>query len=241
MDREEIVELVNTCSNYAREGTPYHPEPVILPHFVLDFRPPRGYLKDNNPAIFVNERTFRLTANNRREEKAEAENPDEYVDWVVNQTLVISENVLEEGSPKEKLLYTGVIIHETGHGYNVAAGIPNTEANAYLFEIMVLKHLFDVQHEVVQGLTRENLVDYFKMRMPQYKMGFSNVTLRGTVGDLANDFDLNDLLTVPKVEPNPFQTARQVLFPNPEVKPLEPAPKEENIDIARPGTIPPIK
>ncbi len=32
----------------------------------------------------------------------------------------------------------GVIVHETGHAYNIAAGLVNTEANAQAFEIKTL-------------------------------------------------------------------------------------------------------
>jgi hypothetical protein len=74
-----------------------------------------------NPAIFVTALTHR---------KLGKFHPS----WVPNRTIAVKEEVLHM-DPVEAI---GILVHETGHAFNVHGTIPNTEGNAYIFEIEIM-------------------------------------------------------------------------------------------------------
>lgn len=65
----------------------------------------------------------------------------------------------------------GIIAHETGHAFNVAAKIENSEANAYIFEIEVLLLWHKAKNPALFGCSTSDLLDFFKSRLPYYRMG----------------------------------------------------------------------
>lgn len=66
---------------------------------------------------------------------------------VINKTIVLKDSFLMTKS----IDVIGTIIHEIGHAFNVAAKIPNSEANAYIFEIEVMLKLLETDNPMLFG------------------------------------------------------------------------------------------
>lgn len=126
----------------------------FIPELEIDvLSPPHDFLGvAGNPAIFVNEHTYKLLGAQHKE-------------WVLNQTIVLKESFLKT----TPIHIIGAIVHETGHAFNVAAQIENNEANAYIYEIEVLRKLLETQSPLLFGCTQKDLKSYFANRLPLYK------------------------------------------------------------------------
>lgn len=105
-----------------------------------------------NPAIFVNSNTYRLLGRYHQS-------------WKVNETIVVKESILKESPMK----IIGILVHETGHAFNVAAGITNSEANAYIFEIEVITRWFKNGHSLLFNCSKLDIQSYFESRLPYYR------------------------------------------------------------------------
>ncbi|AUH72612.1 hypothetical protein [Legionella sainthelensi] len=214
MKQNDIYEIIDMCRIIARKGTSWFHSSVEIPELVLDFRPSSyAFLGKGNPAIFVNSKTFQLTVDTRAQELKEGHSGPQ---WVENRTLVLSEDIVAPKNSFGSMLIIGIIIHETGHAYNLAAGLKNTESNAYLFEIEILCHM----HENKMLYMQDNqLADYFTSRMPQYQSGLkTNPHLSKMISNIAIKFDLNielnytNLLNIPNISGNQLATNRGTFF-----------------------------
>ncbi|TAL62816.1 MAG: hypothetical protein EPN84_05935, partial [Legionella sp.] len=125
-----------------------------IPELEIDILvPPNDFLGvKGNPAIFINENTFRLLG-------------ALHEDWVLNKTIALKENFLL----KPPMEIIGAILHETGHAFNVAAQIENTEGNAYVFEIEIIRKLLEEKSPLLFGCTGGDVKAYFENRLPFYK------------------------------------------------------------------------
>lgn len=147
-----------------------------IPRLEIDIlNPPKDFLgAHGNPAIFVNENTYNLLG-------------DLHDNWIVNETIALKKSFLRTST----IEIIGAIVHETGHAFNVAANIQNTEANAYIYEIEVMCRLFEMKSPLVFGCSEADLTAYFESRLPFYKMGGrSNKYLAQLVGEIKDQFKL---------------------------------------------------
>ncbi|HAT1866692.1 hypothetical protein [Legionella pneumophila] len=148
---EHIQKLISECRKLG-EGGLDNGTNGLIPELEIDVVPPSEFLGvGNNPAIFVNSKTYKLMRTTHEK-------------WVENRTIVFKSYLLFQ--PAIKII--GAIVHETGHAFNVAAKIPNTEANACIFEIEVLMRLFEVKSPLLLGCTELDMQSYFKSRLADY-------------------------------------------------------------------------
>ena len=205
---KEIESIIEACRQITSAGTLWNPKPVTIPNLVIDIRPSNfSFLGRGNIAIFVNSDTYRLSERYRA-----AEENSSAVEWKENETIVISSSVVEKGISSFDLHALGVIIHETGHAYNVAAKITNNEGNAYLFEIEVLMNLYKNNHPLVDSFQKNDFKEYFSKRLNDYRKGFKTASLPEMVAKLEEEFKIGDLLEVPKIQTDNFANTGHGLF-----------------------------
>ncbi|HAU1150985.1 TPA: hypothetical protein JBI12_03430 [Legionella pneumophila] len=148
---EHIQKLISECRKLGEDGLDNGTNGLI-PELEIDVVPPSEFLGvGNNPAIFVNSKTYKLMHTTHER-------------WVENRTIVFKSYLLLQ--PAIKII--GAIVHETGHAFNVAAKIPNTEANACIFEIEVLMRLYQVKSPLLLGCTERDVQSYFRSRLTDY-------------------------------------------------------------------------
>lgn len=170
-----------------------------IPELEIDIlNPPNDFLGvHGNPAIFVNEHTYKLLG-------------AVHEDWILNKTIALKGSFLKE-SPIDII---GAIVHETGHAFNVSAHIENTEANAYIYEIEVMRLLLETKSPLMFDCTYSELQSYFARRLSFYKKGIqSNEYLTQLVDEIKLQFLLEK-------SPSPIQkinTVRITFFINDEV------------------------
>jgi len=158
LTKEDIQKIIDECRVTAKQGL-RNGTKALIPDIEIDFlAPPADFLgKQENPAIFINHHTYSFLGKH-------------HTSWVVNQTIAVKERFLEN-SP---VMVIGILAHETGHAFNVAAKIENSEANAYIFEIEVLLSWHKAKNPVLFGCSQSDLLDFFKSRLPYYRMGEKN-------------------------------------------------------------------
>lgn len=162
LTREQITKIIEGCrgiSNTEHLNKINNSKgKVSIPALTLSVVDSDKPLGPGNMAIFVNANTFRLLKG-------------ESIGWIKNQTIVIHESFLKRRNNIIEVI--GMIIHETGHAFNVAAGISNTETNAYIFEIEVMLKLFETKSPLLFGCDSE-VGSYFHSRLSQYQMAISS-------------------------------------------------------------------
>ncbi len=126
---------------------------ATIHELAVDFlSPPMDFLGlTTNPAIYVNDETYHLLGKFHK-------------NWVANHTIAVKESFLNEHTAQ----IIGIIVHETGHAFKVAAGIANSEANAYIFEIEVLWRWLHQNNTLLYGCTSADLLEYFNSRLEDY-------------------------------------------------------------------------
>jgi len=72
----------------------------------------------------------------------------------------------------------GIIWHEYGHAYLEAAGRPNTEQNAYLFEVQMLDYACTTNLFSHNGITVTQVTQYLDWRQTQYNIGIQPALTR---------------------------------------------------------------
>ncbi|MCC5015768.1 MULTISPECIES: hypothetical protein [Legionella] len=151
--KEDILKIINECRKIGEQGL----NEVIasVPTLSVDFLlPPKDFLGiSNNPAIFVNHDTYRLLGKHHHV-------------WRKNKTIAVKEDFLE----KEPMMIIGIIVHEVGHAFNVAAGITNSESNAYLFEIEVLSLWVKTGNSMLFNCSASDVQAFFESRLSMYRM-----------------------------------------------------------------------
>ncbi len=152
-----------------------------IPQIQIDIlKPPHDFLGVmGNPAIFINQSTYKLLGHLHK-------------NWVMNETIALKKSFLEQNT----IDVIGGIIHEAGHAFNVAAKIANTEANAYVYEIEVMRLLFEKKSPLLFGCTFNDIQSFFQGRLVFYNKGVSdNQYLAGLVETMKQKFELAETVT----------------------------------------------
>lgn len=172
---EHIEQIINQCREVAKVGLENGIH-ATFPDLHIDVvTPPLDFLGANsNPAIFINKDTFKLLGSM-------------HSNWIVNQTIALKDTLLTQ----QPIDIIGAIVHETGHAFNVAAQIDNSEANAYIFEIEVLLRLFRTNKLSKFDCTALDVRCYFNSRLPYYHAGaHHNAHLANKIEQLSSDFQI---------------------------------------------------
>lgn len=152
LTKKDIQEIINGCRKEGESGRVNGIEAEIQDLNVDFLSPPLDFLGTGcNPAIFINQHTFNLLGKYHQK-------------WRLNKTIAVKEDLLANDTIK----IIGIIVHETGHAFNIAANIENTEANAYIFEIEVLVHWFKTNNPLLFNCSPHDLQTYFHSRIPYY-------------------------------------------------------------------------
>jgi hypothetical protein len=155
---EQIKQVIEECRELGEKGLD-NGVSADIPDMIVDVvNPPADFLGANgNPAVFVNQKTFNLLGSL-------------HSNWVVNKTIALKEVFLSETPIK----VIGAIIHETGHAFCVFAKIPNSETNAYVFEIEVLLKLIEMKSPLLSYCSTKDIQSYFNSRLSYYNIGASS-------------------------------------------------------------------
>ncbi|MBI2785769.1 MAG: hypothetical protein HYX60_05460 [Legionella longbeachae] len=155
-----------------------------IPQIEIDIlNPPHDFLgAKGNPAIFVNKDTYKLLGSLHK-------------NWIENKTIALKRSFLNQST----IDVIGAIVHETGHAFNVAANIKNTEVNAYIYEIEVMKKLLETKSPLLFGCTFMDLQSFFQKRLSFYEKDTrSNNYLKELVETIKEQFKLKEDIPSPK-------------------------------------------
>lgn len=186
---DNIKQIINECREIGNDGF-VHGIQASIPDLIVDIvTPPLDFLGvSGNPAIFINKATFKLLGSL-------------HSNWIVDQTIALKVSLLTK-SPIEVI---GAIVHETGHAFNVAAKIENTETNAYIFEIEAMLQLLKTNNLLLFSCSASDVQEYFKLRLTYYIKGaYGNEYLTGLVEKIKNPPELKPKpkeIIVPKIDP----------------------------------------
>lgn len=171
LTNDHMKQIIKECREIGDRGLKNGVH-ASIPDLSIDVvSPPLDFLGvSGNPAIFINKATFKLLGSLHN-------------NWIVDRTIALKISLLNQ-APIEVL---GAIIHETGHAFNVAANIENTEANAYIFEIEAMLLLFKTSNLLSFYCSESDVQSYFKTRLPYYFQGaFNNAYLTTLVEKIKN-------------------------------------------------------
>ncbi len=158
LTKMDIQKLVDECRVAGEHGLGNGCKATIQELEVVFLAPPSDFLGvGSNPAIFINHRTYSLLGKFHK-------------NWAADKTIAVKENFLDN----EPIKVIGIIVHETGHAFNVAANIPNSEANAYIFEIEVMSIWFKMKNPLLLNCSEANLHSFFQSRLAYYRMETEN-------------------------------------------------------------------
>jgi hypothetical protein len=191
LTREDIKKIILACRLAGEYGLRNGCKATIQTLEVDFLKPPDDFLGvGGNPAIFVNRSTYRLLGRYHQT-------------WKTNETIAVKEHFLEE----DPMQIIGILVHETGHAFNIAAGIINSEANAYIFEIEILTRWFKNGHSLLFNCSHSEIQGFFESRLPCYRAEMTKndylsklVTLIEQKNILKDDVHLYQLFTMDPVE-----------------------------------------
>ena len=154
LTKVDIQTLIDACRVVGMHGL-RNGSKAVIQELTVDFlTPPADFLGvGSNPAIFINRKTYNLLGKLHK-------------DWKLDQTIAVKECLLTDAP----INVIGIIVHETGHAFNVAANIVNSEANAYIFEIEVIAHWFKTRSSLLFNCQKTEIRSYFQSRLPYYLM-----------------------------------------------------------------------
>jgi hypothetical protein len=153
LTKMDVQIIINECRHTGARGLGNGSRATIQELTVDFLTPPTDFLGvGGNPAIFVNDDTYTLLGRHHKT-------------WRINKTIAVKEHFLAN----KPMMVLGIIIHETGHAFNVAAKITNSEANAYIFEIEVISIWFKTKHALLLDFTSADLQEFFELRLPYYR------------------------------------------------------------------------
>jgi hypothetical protein len=185
---EHIQSLITECKLLGEAGLD-NGISAKIPDLLVDVvSPPNDFIGiGGNPAIFVNSATYKYLAS-------------KHPSWIENRTIAIKSSLFKEST----MNILGAIIHETGHAFNISANIPNTETNAYIFELEVLLKLIKDKSPLLMNCTEKDFKKYFSSRLPYYEKGVSqNEWLMSLVKFVSYRYQLKDISS-PKTELKKF-------------------------------------
>ena len=153
LTKDDIQRIIDECREAGSLGLGRGSRAIIDELHVDFLIPPLDFLGvSHNPAIFINHDTYALLGRY-------------HPTWEVNKTIAVKESFLD----KKPSLVIGIIVHEMGHAFNVAAGLINSEANACIFEIEVISLWFATKNPALFNCTRDDLHAFFESRLPYYR------------------------------------------------------------------------
>lgn len=181
--------IIELCRQMSAEGL-INEKPVTIPQLEIDIVLPEEFLGvHNNPAIFVNSATYRQLKKF-------------HINWVENRTLAFKQSFLTG----ETIDIIGAVIHETGHAFNVAANISNTEDNAYIYEIEVMRKLFATNSPLLFGCSFTEVQSYFKRRLAYYCINHkNNPKLNNLIESISIEFQLTQEKLQSNSPPTPIE------------------------------------
>ncbi|KTD39727.1 hypothetical protein [Legionella oakridgensis] len=190
LTKEDIQRIITECRIAGRHGLENGIQATI-DDLIIDFlTPPNNFLGvGSNPAIFVNENTYKLLGRYHRT-------------WEKNKTIAVQENLLEKSS----MQIIGILTHEVGHAFNVAAKISNSEENACIFEIEILSLWYRTRNPALFDCSKEDLLSYFKERLPNYQ---STTHEDGYLARLIKNIQDNTILEEPECRPRPTKIRKR--------------------------------
>lgn len=196
--------LIDECRELSRLGV-LNDNRVVIPHLDIDLVLLGEFIgAQDNPAIFVNSMTFKRLSKF-------------HSNWVENGTLVFQKSFLQ----KAPIDIIGAVVHETGHAFNVAAKIPNTESNAYIYEIELLRKLLKSKSPSLLDCSLADVTSYFQRRLTYYAKDSSNSPeLCALIAEITTEFELQE---EKHAKPTSLTTSKSATFFQSEVQnnPLE--------------------
>ena len=201
--KTDIQKLIDECRYTGSNGLGNGSRATIQELTVDFLAPPTDFLGiGSNPAIFVNHDTYSLLGKHHAE-------------WEVNKTIAVKERFLE----KKPIMVIGIIIHETGHAFNVAANITNSEGNAYIFEIEVISIWFKTNNPWLFNCSRADLQAFFESRLPYYNMETKH---NPYLAELVSAIEQNKMLapldsTTHPHEPEKMRASPRFVIPTPKL------------------------
>ena len=152
LNKKDIQNIIDECREMGTKGLGNGVQANIKELQVDFLSPPNDFLGlAGNPAIFINQHTHKLLG------KA-------HPSWQPNQTIAVKEDFLKNNA----MLIIGILVHEIGHAFNVAADIPNSEFNAYIFEIEVINSWFAKKSPLLFDCSKADVQGFFSNRLPYY-------------------------------------------------------------------------
>lgn len=195
LTKQDIERLIDGCRTAGEQGLGNGTRALIQEIHVDFLSPPNDFLGiRNNPAIFVNQETFTLLGKY-------------HPNWVPNQIIAVKEDFLE--NPIIHVI--GIIVHETGHAFNVAAKITNSEVNAYIFEIEILILWFNTKNPLLFNCSRKEVQAYFEARLPFYQHGVKSNEYLATLVKKIEENQSLDQLDASLDETSPKKAARFII------------------------------
>ncbi|MFC0669626.1 hypothetical protein E0E54_08875 [Azotobacter chroococcum] len=149
-------------------------------------------LRGGNPAIYVRNNQMQIAVGNWRTEMqsyAQANSAEHIPHDRINRgtCIIASESIF--GWPLSRRC--GVLWHEYGHAYNERVGRPNTEQNAYLFEVDMFDYASTTNVFRDNGIGVAEVLDYLNWRQPYFDKGITPqltqllASLRAKLGAMA--------------------------------------------------------
>lgn len=147
-------------------------------------------LRDGNPAIYVRNNQMQIAVNNWQREMQEygQANANEVIPHaLINRgTCIIASEAIFSWPLSRRC---GVLWHEYGHAYNEVVGRPNTEQNAYLFEVEMFDYASTTNIFRDNGIGVAEVLDYLNWRQPYFNHGITpQLTL--LLASLRNKLDI---------------------------------------------------
>ncbi|HUZ04661.1 MAG TPA: hypothetical protein VMU62_04840, partial [Acidobacteriaceae bacterium] len=132
-------------------------------------------LQGGNPAIYVRQNQMMHAVNNWTREMTEyaTAHPHEVIPVNLIQRgtcIIVAETVFTTWTLMNRC---GVLWHELGHAYNEIVARPNTEQNAYLFEVEMLDWAATTNVFSVNGISATDVLNYLNWRQTQYNNGIT--------------------------------------------------------------------
>lgn len=146
MTDDEIQEIIEVCRVIAAN------QGVIIPTIMIDRSDIAQAISSGTAvAVLTNEKSEKHASMIAKQRKEDAPK------WVSGRVMAISGTIIKASA--NSMFAIGVIVHEVGHAYNIAAGITNTEANAQVFEIETLLKLSQEKDKI------QTLDEFLKKRV----------------------------------------------------------------------------
>lgn len=153
MHDSEIQEIISACRSFAAI------QDVVLPPIDIDRSKIARTLSENAVAVLTN------ASSNMAAKVIAHANQMDTPHWEAGRVICISDAIVNASADSMQAI--GVIVHEMGHAFNIAARKPNTEANAQVFEIEMLLHYLDKDKDN-DVMAPEALDAFFTRRIPRY-------------------------------------------------------------------------